>query len=399
MSHLLNTAGMAPAEAAAWPNATEAAAPALPSVVRLAWNATLPKGCNKLVLMCLAYHACKNERAECFPHVETVARLCGIHPRTASLQLRALATAGLIAVLPRPGRSSVYRLIRARLAALSSERPAAVGQIENPPEPSVQDPVPPAQVSAQDLRQDPAFPAPPPVIPALTPGVFCTHKGEEGGRKEEGRASVRETSDMPLFDQPSLPSPDDEIFKTLNANRVAHGKRRLVAADVKELAVQALLAGRSLVDAARHAGDSGWRWFCADWRGASAAAPAAPAQLDEAGKAQARARAQALYDERLRASIANRHQPAATVVLAPSAAPITARTASPRSATVPSASPISNPVAMGMTGTGWAHTAVARFVAGQPLSRATLTSAVAALGLSLSDLKAQRAAATQGAAA
>ena len=47
---------------------TSAIAP--PSIVRLAWNAALPKGCSKLVLMCLAYHACKNERDECFPHVE-----------------------------------------------------------------------------------------------------------------------------------------------------------------------------------------------------------------------------------------------------------------------------------------------------------------------------------------
>ena len=239
--------------------------------------------------------------------------------------------------------------------------------------------------------------------------------------REEGGENVREASDMPLFDQPSLPSPEDEMFKTLNANRLAHGKRRLVAADVKELAAQALLAGRTLADAARHSGDSGWRWFCADWRGAKAeSVPTQPVELTAAAKAEARARAQALYDERLRASIANRHQPA-TVVRAPSAAPIsvrpapqcwpknsgesippiTARPASQRPTTVPSASsrPISNSVAMGMTGNGWAHAAVARFVARQPLSRAALTLAADALGLSLSDLKAQRAAATQGAAA
>ena len=365
-----NTAGTAPAEAAAWANDA-----ARPSIVRLAWNAALPKGCSKLVLMCLAWHACKNGRDECFPHVETIARLCNLHPRTASLHLKTLALAGLITVTPRPNSSSVYRLVRGRLASLSGERTAAVDQVEHPP---TVDPV---------IRAlDPVLSAPDPVIPAAGPGDSCTHKGEETGLKEERRESPHAPAALPLHDQPTLPAPDDDSFKTLNANRTAQGKERLQAADVRCLAVQALAAGRSLAEAARHAGDSGWRWFNADWRGArveqSPSTPSGPVEVSAA--AQAALAIRRAYEGT-----------GATASAATAAAHLARARAACRASTTVTVRPSASTSLVVATGTGWARAAVARFVAGQSVAHATLTSAAAALGLSLSDLKAQRAASPQ----
>jgi hypothetical protein len=98
--------------------------------------------------------------------------------------------------------------------------------------------------------------------------------------------------------------------------------------------------------------------------------PAAPAELTAAGRAA-------------QAQIARALAAPAAVVAGPSARPISAAV-TPRHRA---------PVSLGATtGTGWAQRAVARFVAAEPVSHATITSAAIALGLSMADLKAQRAA-------
>ena len=435
---------------------TSAIAP--PSIVRLAWNAALPKGCSKLVLMCLAYHACKNERDECFPHVATIARLCNMHPRTASQHLKVLALAGLIAVAPRFNSSSVYRLNRGRLSALSSERTAdAADSAQNP---TTVDPAIPAPL-------DPAIPTLDPVLPASRPGDSCTHKGEEGGLKEEGRGSAHATAaelveaalpPLPILEDlkteqpepvaaiepvelvldsatlaaldaaranfgmdPLTPSDcemladsaaavgvtpqtvagwqlgelraadpliDAATLAAVNAQRATNGKREPVK--LAELVQQARLAGITPTAAAQWVlAKSGRNFFRADWyrpeaAGSTPAAQTGPVELTETGK-----RAQAQIARALAPSAV----PAVSIVVAsPSARPISAAVTLRHRA----------PVSVGATtGTGWASTAVERFTAGQPVSRATITSAASALGMSLADLKAQRAATlqTEGAAA
>lgn len=95
------------------------------SIVRIVWQAALPKGCSKVVLACLAWHAVLSESDQCWPHVDTLARMCCLQRRATENNLKALTQAGLITSTSRPGTSNLYQLNRAALVALSSERPAA----------------------------------------------------------------------------------------------------------------------------------------------------------------------------------------------------------------------------------------------------------------------------------
>ena len=184
------------------------------------------------------------------------------------------------------------------------------------------------------------------------------------------------------------PLVDAATLAAVNAQRAANGKREPV--NVGDLVQQARLAGITPQAAAQWVlAKSGRNFFRADWyRPETTAAP-----IDEVAKAQARANAEAVQAELLRRSVeAMRAQGPAIVVASPSARPISAAM-TPRHRA---------PVSVGAaTGTGWARAAVDRFIAAEPVSHATITSAASALGLSLADLKAQRAATqqTEGAAA
>ena len=127
------------------------------SIVRIVWQATLPKGCNKSVLACLAWHAVLNEADQCWPHVDTLARLCGLQRRATENNLKALAKAGLIATTQRPGTSNLYQLNRAALVALSSEQPAAA-----PAARGAENAQPPAEndTGGAEKAQDLSFSAP-----------------------------------------------------------------------------------------------------------------------------------------------------------------------------------------------------------------------------------------------
>ena len=185
------------------------------------------------------------------------------------------------------------------------------------------------------------------------------------------------------------PLVDAVTLAAINAQRTANGKREPI--HLHDLVQQARLAGITPMAAAHWIlSKPGRTFFRADFyrHEPSATAPAiptGPVELTEAGK-----RAQAQIARALAPSAV----PAAAVslVTSPSARPISA------AVTLRHRAPVSVGAA---TGTGWARTAVERFTTGQPVSRATITSAAAALGLSLSDLKAQRAATlqTEGAAA
>ncbi|MDD2728154.1 hypothetical protein [Malikia sp.] len=200
------------------------------------------------------------------------------------------------------------------------------------------------------------------------------------------------TPPAPVHPTPALAvaiAPD--TLAAVNAQRLRHGKAALKHADLQDLHREATLVGIAPQAAAEWIlAKPGRNFFRADFV-AQAAAPAAaiqPAPIDEAAKAQARAKADQVQAELVRRSIdAMRQGPAASVMLPASAAPIT-RPAPLRAVTLRHAPP----TALGSTGTGWARQAVDGFLAGEPVSHAKLTHAAAALGLAVRDLKAQRAA-------
>jgi hypothetical protein len=191
-----------------------------------------------------------------------------------------------------------------------------------------------------------------------------------------------------VAEQPQAPVLDAAALAAINAQRATNGKREPVNLD--DLAQQAKAAGITPQAAAQWIlSKPGRNFFRADFyrpETEAAATMTGPVELTEAGK-----RAQAQIARAL-SSTAVPARPAAVLVAGPSARPIGAAVTLRQRA----------PVNLGATtGTGWAHRAVARFVAAEPVSHATITSAAVALGLSLSDLKAQRAVhmAQEGAAA
>ncbi|MDD2729301.1 hypothetical protein [Malikia sp.] len=173
------------------------------------------------------------------------------------------------------------------------------------------------------------------------------------------------------------PLVDAATLAAVNVQRAANGKREPI--HLADLVQQARLAGITPHAAAQHilAKPSRSFFLARYYRPEPTATPTGPVELTEAGK-------------RAQAQIARALAPSAvSLVASPSARPIGAAVAPRHRA----------PVSVGAsTGTGWASTAVERFTAGQPVSHATITSAASALGLSLANLKAQRAA-TQTAAA
>lgn len=174
-----------------------------------------------------------------------------------------------------------------------------------------------------------------------------------------------------------------DTLAAVNAQRVRNGKAAFKRAELQDLHREATLAGMAPQAAAEWILDRpGRNFFRADFASAAslttpAVASVAPVELSDAG----------------RAALALRARYEAGLVLPQSAGPIAApaRPAAPRQ-TVTLRRPAPTAVG-GSIGTGWARTAVARFTAGEAVGRATLVNAATALGLSLADLKAQRAAA------
>lgn len=211
-------------------------------------------------------------------------------------------------------------------------------------------------------------------------------------------ATPAEPAAAPIVTPPAPPAPAVAIapdtLAAVNAQRVRNGKTVLRRADLLDLHREATLAGIAPQTAAEWILARPSRSFFRAGYGIDASpatptvAPTGPVELTETGK-----RAQAQIARALAAPAAAAARPArsvapaaaAFIVASPSARPISSATVTPRHRA---------PVSVGAsTGTGWARTAVERFTAGQPVSHATIKTAASALGLSLADLKAQRAAA------
>ena len=177
----------------------------------------------------------------------------------------------------------------------------------------------------------------------------------------------------------------------VNAQRVRNGKPALSRADLRKLGELATLSGIAPQTAAEWILASPARnFFTGEGYSRERAAAAPVAQTDPTGPVELTAAGRAAQAQIARALAAPATVPArpaapavASIVASPSARPISA------AVTLHHRAPVS---VGGSTGTGWAQKAVARFAAGEPVNRATITSAAGALGLSLADLKAQRAA-------
>ena len=187
-----------------------------------------------------------------------------------------------------------------------------------------------------------------------------------------------------------------ETLAAVNAQRARHGKQPLQRADLVELGRQATLAGIAPQAAAEWILAKPTRnFFQAGWltRTGTPTTPAAPAPLDEAARAAARARAEQVQADLVRASIAAMRQDSG-IVLPPAAAPGSPRPATQqRTVTVRHAAPIamgeSGPATLRHSAEQW----LSDYAAGRPFKAAQIEHALAVTGRSRDELRAQRAAA------
>ncbi|PRD64862.1 helix-turn-helix domain-containing protein [Malikia granosa] len=355
----------------------------------------LPAG-PKLALIAIARcHDDRTRRSTC--SLKTIAALSGVSEKQAGRNIEALVALGLIARLPRAGRSTSYVIDLVALAQARNCRPSVAAT------PDMGD-IDPGHLDALPRTFEPSTPDT--HVPRTEGVLVCTEEGT-GTRAEP--APVQAAPSLPVSEQPQAESPalaataDAQVLTTkapavdravaiapdtlaaVNAQRVANGKAAFKRAELLDLGREATLAGIAPQAAAEWIlARPGRNFFRADFASAAslttpAVAPAGPVELSDAG----------------RAAMALRARYEAGLVLPQSAGPITApaRPARPVAALQTVTLRSQAPTAVGGSiGTGWARKAADRFVAGEAVSRATIVNAAAALGLSLADLKAQRSA-------
>ncbi len=355
----------------------------------------LPAG-PKLALIAIARcHDDRTRRSTC--SLKTIAALSGVSEKQAGRNIEALVALGLIARLPRAGRSSSYMIDLVALAQARNCRPSVAAT------PDMGD-IDPGHLDALPRTFEPSTPDT--HVPRTEGVLVCTEEGT-GTRAEPTPAQAAPS--IPVSEQPQAESPalaataDAQVLTTkvpavdravaiapetlaaVNAQRVANGKAAFKRAELLDLGREATLAGIAPQAAAEWIlARPGRNFFRADFASAAslttpAVAPAGPVELSDAG----------------RAALALRARYEAGLVLPQSAGPITApaRPARPVAALQTVTLRSQAPTAVGGSiGTGWARKAADRFVAGEAVSRVTLVNAADVLGLSLADLKAQRAA-------
>lgn len=345
----------------------------------------LPAG-PKLALIAIARcHDDRTRRSTC--SLKTIAALSGVSEKQAGRNVEALVALGLVARLPRAGRSTSYLIDLVALAQARNCRPSDAAEAVDIP------------ASTPDIFDtDPGhLDAPPRTFEPLTPdthvprteGVLvCT----EGGTEAREADAVRQPApSLPVAENPEPQAVEHAVaiapdtLAAVNAQRVANGKAAFKRAELLDLHREATLAGIAPQAAAEWIlARPGRNFFRADFASAASlttpavapAGPARPVEISDAG----------------RAALALRARYEAGLVLPPSTSPITAP-ARPAAALQTVTLRGQAPTAVGgSTGTGWARKAADRFIAGEPVNHATISSAAIALGLSLADLKAQRAA-------
>ena len=182
---------------------------------------------------------------------------------------------------------------------------------------------------------------------------------------------------------------DPETLAAVNAQRAANGKTAWSRADLQDLGRQATLAGIAPQAAAEWVlAKPSRNFFKAEWLLDKPAAQAASAPIDEAARAQARARAEQVQAELLRASIAAMRRDDG-IVLPPSAVRLPLQ----QTVTVRNAAPVSVGDG-GLSNTRRnAEQWLSDYAAGRPFRQAQFELALSVTGRSRDELRAQRAAA------
>ena len=326
------------------------------------WRCALPRGTSKLVLQCFCHHV-NNTSGLCWPSIARVARMCGLSERAVQGHVRGLVKAGILRPRLRIGHATRYTVHLDGLTPLVFASAPGGGVVVlddawqgagavNRPAPEV--------FAAPAAEND----TPPPQISTWTPAESAPITVLNIQQNTEGTSA------------PALPAVLNrvdgvrpEVLADFAAIRQAKRMGPVTAAVIEAIGQQARLAGLSLEQALQTCCDPRRRWarFEAGWLstvpggfGPSPAATTATVPAPAPWKPPVA-------------------QPAAPEVVAAGRA----RIAALRQATVGAGLGSSK-------GCGWAHAAIEKHQSGQPVRRAVLLDACAALRLNPASLRGAR---------
>lgn len=329
------------------------------------WRCALPRGVSKLVLQCFCHHV-NNTSGLCWPSIARVALMCGLSARAVQGHVRGLIKAGILRPRLRIGHATRYTVHLDGLAPLVFAS-APGGGVALPDAPwqgagAVDHPAPaptPAVFAAPPAENG----TPPPQVSTSTPAESAPITVLNYQANTEGTGALALPPTLMRVD-----GVNPEVLADFAAIRQAKRVGPVTAAVIEAIGQQARLAGLSLEQALQTCCDPRRRWarFEAGW------VQAAPGGGVVSPASAVTTPAPALW----KAPVA---QPAAPQVVAAGRA----RIAALRQAAVGAGLGSSK-------GCGWAHAAIEKHQSGQPVRRAVLLDACAALKLNPASLRAAR---------
>ena len=330
------------------------------------WRCALPRGTSKLVLQCFCHHV-NNTSGLCWPSIARVARMCGLSERAVQGHVRGLVTAGILRPRLRIGHATRYTVHLDGLTPLVfASAPGGVVVLDDAWQGAgaVNRPAPtPAVFAAPAAKND----TPPPQISTWTPAESAPITVLNLQQNTEGTSAPALPAVLSRVD-----GVRPEVLADFAAIRQAKRMGPVTAAVIEAIGQQARLAGLSLEQALQTCCDPRRRWarFEAGWLSAAPGgfgfSPAATTVTT------ATVPAPALWKPPVA-------PPAAPEVVAAGRA----RIAALRQATVGAGLGSSK-------GCGWAHAAIEKHQSGQPVRRAVLLDACAALRLNPASLRVAR---------
>ena len=311
------------------------------------WRCALPRGASKLVLQCFCHHV-NNESGLCWPSIARVALMCGLSERAVQGHVRRLVMAGILRPRLRTGHATRYTIHLDGLVPLVFTTPAAF-----------------AATPAENASPPPQLSTPTPAESAPIT-VFNFKENIEG----TGAPALPVAATLMMID-----GVNPEVLANFAAIRKTKRKGPVTAAVIEEICQQAHLAGLTLAQALQTCCDPRRRWarFEASWL------RAAPAGWASASTAQTASGGATLTTPTPTPALWTPpvSKPAAPEVVAAGRARLAALRQSIASADCGASK-------------GWAHAAIEKHQSGQPVRRAVLLDACAALKLDPASLAAAR---------
>jgi biotin operon repressor len=249
------------------------------------WLSTLPKGVNKMVLLCMCHHF-NDKQLLSWPSVPRLALMCGMSERTIQNHIRVLQHVGiLVPRIVRTGFSTRYAIQLKGLPLIVFPTKASATEFGQPVDDEPVDNFPEIVISVDNSGATPAESAPVVTEIGTTPPQISTATPAESAPE----LSLTLKSTVNRTSAPALPDAvvvfdevNPEVMAAFAAVLKAKRKGKVTAELIDSIRAEATLAGLTLEQALKACNHKKWARFEAAWmtdaiRAAVLPAPAAPA--------------------------------------------------------------------------------------------------------------------------